>query len=276
MITFENVSKLYNKTEAIHDFSLEVASGEILVLLGSSGCGKSTLLKMINRMEKLSAGRILIDGEDISHMNPVHLRRSIGYVMQDGGLLPHRTVLENIATVPRLQGDSKREALNKAYNLLATVGLDNSLADRYPAQLSGGQKQRVGVARALASNPHILLMDEPFGALDPLVRRELQDELLRLQKDLHKTIIFVSHDVDEALRVADRIAVLRPAHSSQEPNGQIAALGSPSNLLTHYYSDFVSDFLGMTHGQRTLRTTTVDGQHLVTDTTGRIVGVLEK
>ncbi len=225
MITFENVRKEYpGGTVAVDDFSLEIPSHEVVVLLGSSGCGKTTLMRMVNRMVDPSAGVVSIDGEDVAKTDPVKLRRSIGYVMQAGGLLPHRTVVDNIATVPILVGQTRRAAQTRSMELLDIVGLPASVAKRYPSQLSGGQRQRIGVARALASDPNILLMDEPFGAVDPVVRAELQNELLRLQHDLAKTILFVTHDVDEAFLLGQKVLVLRTG-------AEVAQNGSPADIL---------------------------------------------
>jgi osmoprotectant transport system ATP-binding protein len=199
MIEFHTVSKQFpDGTVAVADFSLMIPARQSTVLVGSSGCGKTTILRMINRMVEPSTGTVTIDGVDVKTRNKVELRRSIGYVLQAGGLLPHRTILDNIATIPMLNGVPKKQARLAAFEFLATVGLDASLAMKYPMQLSGGQQQRVGVARALASDPNILLMDEPFGAVDPIVRAELQQELRRLQRELGKTIVFVTHDIAEA------------------------------------------------------------------------------
>ena len=209
-IEFRHVSKTFpDGTTAVEDFSLTIPSHETTVFVGSSGCGKTTLLRMINRMVDPTSGSILIDGKDISEIPPVGLRRSIGYVMQNSGLLPHRTVADNVATVPMLTGVPKRKAREDALGLLDRVGLDRSLAGRYPAQLSGGQQQRVGVARGLAVDPNILLMDEPFGAVDPIVRDELQQELLRLQGTLGKTVVFVTHDIDEAFLLGNQVVILQ-------------------------------------------------------------------
>lgn len=269
MIEFEGVTKRYpDGSCAVAHFSLTVPSHSVIALVGSSGSGKTTLLRMINRMVEPSAGRVLIDGEDVRERDAVQLRRSIGYVMQQGGLLPHRSVLDNIATVPRLNGDPKASTTARARELLELVGLEQSLGDRYPAQLSGGQQQRVGVARALASDPNILLMDEPFGAVDPIVRRELQSELMRLQAELGKTIVFVTHDVDEALLVGDRIAVL-------ERGASIAQLGTPAELLAAPANDFVRDFVGANLASRHLHTETVGGRTVAVDAHGSPVGVLE-
>ncbi len=267
MITFDSVGKTYpDGTVAVRDFSLTVPSHRTVALVGSSGSGKTTLLRMVNRMVDPTAGVVAIDDRDVSTVDPVTLRRSIGYVLQAGGLLPHRTVLDNIATVPVLAGTPRRRARHAAWALLERVGLDPSLADRYPSQLSGGQQQRVGVARALAADPNILLMDEPFGAVDPIVRRELQDELRRLQRDLGKTIVLVTHDVDEAFRLADQVVVLRQG-------GQIAQAGTPVEILARPADDFVRSFVGADRADRHLRQVDVDGRAVLVDGDGRPVGV---
>ena len=269
MIEFERVSKVFpGGSVAVEEFSYTIPSHRAVVLVGSSGSGKTTLLRMVNRMVEPTAGRVLIDGEDVRDRNAFDLRRSIGYVLQQGGLLPHRTVADNVATVPVLTGTSRREARRAAGALLERVGLDPALGTRYPAQLSGGQQQRVGVARALASDPNILLMDEPFGAVDPIVRRELQQELLRLQAELGKTILFVTHDVDEAFLIGDEVVVL-------EAGGRIAQSGTPAEILGSPASDFVRDFVGADRGERRLRVVESGGQRLAVDAAGRPVGVLE-
>ncbi len=269
MIEFEHVAKHYpDGTVAVRDFSLTVPSHRCVVLLGSSGSGKTTLLRMVNRMVDPTSGRVLIDDADVRDSDPVALRRSIGYVLQSGGLLPHRTVADNVATVPLLTGATRRAARSRALELLGRVGLDESLAQRYPAQLSGGQQQRVGVARALAADPNILLMDEPFGAVDPLVRRELQDELLRLQSDLGKTILFVTHDVDEAFRLGDEVIVLRP-------QAEIAQRGTSVEILAQPADDFVRGFIGADRGRRSLRLATSGGRQVAVDLEGHAVGILE-
>jgi osmoprotectant transport system ATP-binding protein len=221
----------------VDDLSLTVAEGEVVALVGSSGSGKTTTLRMINRLIEPTTGRIAIGGRDISRLPAHELRRGIGYVIQQSGLFPHRTVLANVATVPRLLGWDKPRAAARARELLDLVGLDEGFADRYPAQLSGGQQQRVGVARALAADPPVLLMDEPFGAVDPIVRAQLQREFAKLQRDLGKTVVFVTHDVDEAIVLGDRIAVL-------ESGGRLAQLATPAELLASPASPFVADFLG--------------------------------
>ncbi|ALD63423.1 ABC transporter ATP-binding protein [Arthrobacter sp. LS16] len=268
MIEFDAVSKSYpGGTTAVSDFSLEVPAHRTTVFVGSSGCGKTTLLRMVNRMVEPSAGSIRIDGQDIGSGSPVLLRRSIGYVMQNAGLLPHFTVAENIATVPRLKGTSRGKARHRALELMATVGLDSGLADRYPHQLSGGQQQRVGVARALAPEPNILLMDEPFGAVDPIVRTELQQELLRLQRELGKTIIFVTHDIDEAFLLGDQVVIL----SEQARKLQV---GTPSQIIESPANDFVASFIGAERGQRALRLKQTPTGTVLVDPQGRTQGRL--
>ncbi|MGJ9424675.1 ABC transporter ATP-binding protein [Nesterenkonia halotolerans] len=269
MIEFRQVGKTYpDGTTAVEEFSLTVPSHSTAVLLGSSGCGKTTLLRMVNRMVEPSTGSVLIDDEDISGVEPVALRRRIGYVMQHSGLLPHRRVIDNIATVPRLNGASRADARRRGYELMEIVGLDAKLGLRYPGQLSGGQQQRVGVARGLAADPNILLMDEPFGAVDPLVRVELQRELARVQEELKKTIIFVTHDIDEALTLGDQIVVLKTG-------GAVAASGTPAELLSNRQDEFVSRFLGLDSGARSLSAEqTDDGELLISDAQGRPLGVV--
>ena len=208
MITFENVTKKYpDGTVAVDDLTLEVPEGTLAVFVGPSGCGKTTSMRMINRMIDPTSGTLTVDGKDVTKVDPVKLRLGIGYVIQSAGLMPHLRVVDNVATVPVLKGESRRSARKAAMGVLERVGLDPKLADRYPAQLSGGQQQRVGVARALAADPPILLMDEPFSAVDPVVREDLQTEILRLQSELRKTIVFVTHDIDEAIKLGDKVAV---------------------------------------------------------------------
>ncbi|MGA8847936.1 MAG: ATP-binding cassette domain-containing protein [Nocardioides sp.] len=269
MIEFESVTKQFpDGTTAVSDFSLVLPSHKTTVFVGSSGCGKTTLLRMINRMIDPTSGRITIDGQDITDQDKVKLRRSIGYVLQASGLLPHRRVIDNVATVPLLNGTPKAVAREAALELLDKVGLDRSLAKRYPRQLSGGQQQRVGVARALASDPNILLMDEPFGAVDPIVRADLQAELNRLQADLGKTIVFVTHDIDEAFLLADQVVILKKG-------GLIAQAGTPAEILAHPADDFVASFIGADKGKRKLRVQRdADGIELIVDEDGRPVGVL--
>ncbi len=245
-IEFRHVRKTYpDGTTAVEDFSVIIPSRSTTVFVGSSGCGKTTLLRMINRMVDPTAGEILIDDEDVARVEPVALRRRIGYVMQNSGLLPHRTVIDNVATVPVLTGTPKTKARTQSLELLDRVGLDRSLANRYPAQLSGGQQQRVGVARGLAADPNILLMDEPFGAVDPIVRDELQRELLRLQRELGKTVVFVTHDIDEAFLLGTQVVIL-------QRGGVIAQIGSPQQILANPADDFVADFIGAKRGKRRL------------------------
>ena len=268
MIEFESVAKTYRGgAVAVADFSLTIPSHRTVVLVGSSGSGKTTLLRMVNRMVDPTSGHVLIDDEDVRDANPVRLRRSIGYVLQTGGLLPHRTVADNVATVRVLNGESRRKARAGAAELLERVGLDPSLGSRYPAQLSGGQQLRVGVARALATDPNILLMDEPFGAVDPIVRRELQDELLRLQAELGKTILFVTHDIEEAFRLGDEVVVLKEG-------GRIAQRGTPERILAEPADEFVRDFIGSDRADVQLEVRSVGGRNVVVDPDGRPVGVL--
>ncbi|GAA5012068.1 ABC transporter ATP-binding protein [Streptomyces siamensis] len=246
MIAIEDVSKRYaDGTVAVDRLSLQIPDHSITVLVGPSGCGKTTTLRMINRMVEPSSGTIRVNGEDIRSRPVNALRRSMGYVIQNAGLFQHRTILDNIATVPRLLGWSKERARARAAELMERVGLDPGMARRYPYQLSGGQQQRVGVARALASDPPVLLMDEPFSAVDPVVRRGLQEELLRIQEELGKAIVFVTHDMDEAITVGDRVAVMRTG-------GRLAQFASPDELLSSPADAFVEEFLGADRGIRGL------------------------
>ncbi|MFD3550199.1 betaine/proline/choline family ABC transporter ATP-binding protein [Streptomyces sp. NPDC058655] len=239
-IRLENLTKRYpgNPAPAVDDVSMDIKAGETVVFVGPSGCGKSTTLKMINRLIEPSSGRIRIGDEDVTDMDPVKLRRKIGYAIQSSGLFPHMTVAENIALVPKMTGWPKAKVKDRVEEMLDLVGLDpREFHGRYPRQLSGGQQQRVGVARALAADPPVLLMDEPFGAVDPITRDHLQDELIRLQHELHKTIVFVTHDFDEAIKLGDRIAVLRE-------RSHIAQFDTPEAILTNPADDFVSGFVG--------------------------------
>jgi osmoprotectant transport system ATP-binding protein len=269
MIEYRSIGKTFaDGTEAVGDFSLVLPSRTTTVFVGSSGCGKTTLLRMVNRMVDPSKGQVLIDDVDIATRNRVELRRSIGYVMQNAGLLPHRKVIDNVATVLRLNGVGKKEARDRSYAVLETVGLDTSLATKYPSQLSGGQQQRVGVARGLVSDPNILLMDEPFGAVDPIVREELQTELLRLQRDLDKTIVFVTHDIDEAFLLGDQVVILKKG-------GEVAQVGSPADILAAPADEFVRSFVGIDKGHRSLHVEERDGVRVVVDGTGKATGVLD-
>ena len=247
MIRFESVTKTYaDGTVAVDQLDLVAPSRQITVLVGPSGCGKTTSLRMINRMIEPTSGRIWLDDRDTSTFTPSDLRRGMGYVIQHAGLFPHRTVVDNVATVPLLLGESRRQARSHAMELLERVGLETELATRYPAQLSGGQQQRVGVARALAADPPVMLMDEPFSAVDPVVRAQLQDEFLRLQAELAKTIVFVTHDIDEAVKLGDQVAVLRVG-------GHLAQLASPAELLSRPADAFVASFVGRDRGYRALQ-----------------------
>jgi len=239
-ISLRDVTKTYSgvDTPAVKDLNLDIASGEILVLVGPSGCGKSTTLRLINRMIEPSAGEIIFDGEDVTNSDPNELRRRMGYVIQQVGLFPHRTIAENIAIVPKSLKWPKDKIRARVDELLELTGMDpNVYRDRYPKELSGGQAQRVGVARALGAEPDVLLMDEPFGAIDPITRFNLQNEFLRLQSELKKTIVFVTHDIDEAVKMGDRIAILRD-------QSEIAQLDTPEAILTNPADIFVEDFLG--------------------------------
>ncbi|MBF9335205.1 ABC transporter ATP-binding protein [Microbacterium lacticum] len=267
-IEFRSVTKQFpDGTVAVDDFSLVLPAHKTTVFVGSSGCGKTTLLRMINRLIEPTSGEITIDGEPIQNRDPVRLRRGIGYVMQNAGLLPHFTVIDNVATVPRLNGTPRAEARRRALELLDIVGLDRALADRYPRQLSGGQQQRVGVARGLAADPNILLMDEPFGAVDPIVRSELQTETLRLQRDLDKTVVFVTHDIDEAFLLGDQVVIL-------EKGAHIAQVGTPSEIIENPASAFVAKFIGVERGARALTAKRTDHGTVLVDAAGRIQGVL--
>jgi osmoprotectant transport system ATP-binding protein len=253
MIEFQSVTKQYPGGQpAVDGLSMSIAKGTVTVFVGPSGCGKTTSLRMINRMVEPTSGTITVDGRDVTTVPAAELRRSMGYVLQSAGLLPHRSVLDNIATVPRLNGVSKADARKRAEELLDVVGLAHSLGKRYPSQLSGGQQQRVGVARALAADPPVLLMDEPFSAVDPVVRDELQQELLRLQKDLAKTIVFVTHDIDEATILGDEVAVFATG-------GKLAQYATPEEILRAPANNFVASFVGRDRGFRHLGFTPSDG-----------------
>ena len=268
MIEFRSVTKKFDDgTLAVDDFNLVIPSRKTTVLVGSSGSGKTTLLRMINRMVDPTSGVIEIDGDSVLDRKPVALRRSIGYVMQNSGLLPHFKVVDNVATVPVLGGVPKKQARQQALELLDTVGLNRDIANRYPSQLSGGQQQRVGVARGLAANPNILLMDEPFGAVDPIVRAELQQEIIRLQRELDKTVVLVTHDIDEAFLLGDQVVIL-------EKGAKVAQIGSPSEILANPASDFVADFIGADRGKRALSIRKTATGSVLVDGDGRTAGVL--
>jgi osmoprotectant transport system ATP-binding protein len=246
VITFEGVTKRYSGgAVAVDSLDLEIPAGTTMVLVGPSGCGKTTTLRMVNRLVEPTEGRILLDGRDVREPPPAALRRGIGYVIQQAGLFPHRTIEDNIATVPLLAGWNRAKARDRARELMGLVGLDMALARRYPHQLSGGQQQRVGVARALAADPPVLLMDEPFSAVDPIVRASLQDELIRLQGELRKTVVLVTHDIEEAIKVGDLVAIFRP-------HGRIAQVDTPERLLSSPVDSYVENFLGFDRGIRRL------------------------
>ncbi|MBM7693160.1 osmoprotectant transport system ATP-binding protein [Peribacillus deserti] len=238
MITFKHVEKKYpDGFTALKDINFEIQEGELVALIGPSGCGKTTTMRMVNRLTEPTSGQILINGEDISKIDPVQLRRNIGYVIQQIGLLPHMTIEDNITLVPRLKGWDKERYVNKVDELLNMVGLDpETYKSRFPSDLSGGQQQRVGVIRALAAEPPIILMDEPFSALDPISREQLQDELVQLQENIKKTIVFVTHDMDEAIKIADRIAIMK--------DGEIIQFDTPDRILRHPINEFVRGFIG--------------------------------
>jgi osmoprotectant transport system ATP-binding protein len=235
---------------AIEDLSLEIPAGEVCVLVGPSGCGKTTAMRLVNRMIDLTSGEILLDGASVMERRPAELRREIGYVIQQIGLFPHLTIADNVATVPRLLGWEKERVAGRVHELLELVQLPPELAERYPAQLSGGQRQRVGVARALAADPPLLLMDEPFGAIDPIARHRLQDELLQLQARVRKTIVFVTHDIDEAIKLGDRIAIFREG-------GTLAQYDTPEAILRRPADDFVAEFVGADRALKALALRTV-------------------
>ncbi len=253
MIRLEDVTKRYpDGTVAVHELTLEVDDGEICVLVGPSGCGKTTTMRMINRLIEPTSGRIELDGADVLKMNPVELRRKMGYVIQQIGLFPHETIGANIATVPRLLGWPKQKVRARVDELLELVGLEpKAYRNRYPSQLSGGQRQRVGVARALGADPPLLLMDEPFGAIDPINRERLQDEFLRLQAEVKKTVVFVTHDIEEAVKLGDRIAIMREG-------GYLAQYDRPAEILGNPADDFVADFVGADRALKRLKVTSIE------------------
>ena len=254
MISLRNVSKQFQQGggAAVHDLTLDIHQGETVVLVGPSGCGKTTTMKMINRLIEPTSGRIYIGDEDVTHVDPVKLRRRIGYVIQQVGLFPHLTIAQNVGTVPQLLGWDRARTKRRTTELLELVGLEPArFAKRYPHELSGGQRQRVGVARALAVDPPVLLMDEPFGAIDPITRDRLQGEFLRLQHEVRKTIVFVTHDIEEAVRMGDRIAILAQG-------GILAQYDTPAQILGHPANDFVADFVGADRGLKRLSVTAID------------------
>ena len=238
-LEFRGATKVYPGSDrpAVDHLSLEVGAGEICVLVGPSGCGKTTAMRMVNRMTEITEGDILVGGRSVREADENELRRHVGYVIQQVGLFPHRTVADNIATVPKLLGWDKRRTHARVRELLDLIGLPSEMARRYPAQLSGGQRQRIGVARALAADPPVMLMDEPFGAIDPINRERLQNEFLRLQAEIRKTVVFVTHDIDEAIKMGDRIAVM-------QEGGHLAQYATPAELLMHPANAFVEDFVG--------------------------------
>ncbi|MBD2760441.1 ABC transporter ATP-binding protein [Yimella sp. cx-573] len=245
MIRFDEVVKSYGETIAVDHLNLECPTGQITCLVGPSGCGKTTTLRMINRMIELTSGTITIDDKNIDDISAPELRRGIGYVIQHGGLFPHQTVVENVGTVPKLLGWDKKRIAERSREVLDLVGLPEKYLARYPAQLSGGQQQRVGVARALAADPPVMLMDEPFSAVDPMVRDQLQDEFLKIQDELGKTIVLVTHDIDEAMKLGNQVAVMRVG-------GHLAQVATPEYLLAHPIDDFVAGFVGRDRGYRAL------------------------
>jgi len=258
-VEFRDITKRYPGQLAVDQLSFSVPAGKICILVGPSGSGKTTSLKMVNRLIEPSGGSILIDGHDVMQEEPTALRRRIGYVIQQVGLFPHQTIAENVGTVPRLLGWTPDRIAARTEELLALVGLEPSrFARRYPAQLSGGERQRVGVARALAAEPPVMLMDEPFGAVDPIVRDRLQNEFLRIQRDQGTTVLFVTHDIDEAIKLGDRVAVMRA--------GKLVQFSPPGELLAHPANDFVAQFVGSDRGLKRLGLLTVGGADLDTTT----------
>ena len=250
-VEFRHVSKQYGPQGAVVDLSLTVPAGDICVLVGPSGCGKTTSLKMVNRLVEPSSGQVLIDGQDVMRVEVTELRRRIGYVIQQIGLFPHQTIADNVATVPRLLGWPRARIQSRVEELLELVGLDpGRVRDRYPSQLSGGERQRVGVARAMAAEPPVMLMDEPFGAVDPIVRERLQNEFLRLHRALGTTVLFVTHDIDEAIKMGTRVAVM-------QQGGHLAQYAPPTELLLHPANDFVGRFVGTDRGLKRLTLLTV-------------------
>ncbi|GAB2476311.1 ABC transporter ATP-binding protein [Jatrophihabitans fulvus] len=251
-LEFKNVKKQYPgaPSPAIEDLSFTVPAGEVCVLVGPSGCGKTTAMRMVNRMISISGGDILIDGKGVKDRNQTDLRREIGYVIQNVGLFPHLNIINNIGTVPRLLGWDKKRIQQRSEELLELIGLPQEMGKRYPSQLSGGQRQRVGVARALAADPPLMLMDEPFGAIDPINRDNLQNQFLRLQSEIRKTIVFVTHDIDEAIKMGDRIAILKEG-------GELVQYDTPDAILANPINEFVAQFVGQDRGLKRLQLTKV-------------------
>ncbi|TDL31758.1 ABC transporter ATP-binding protein [Jeotgalibacillus sp. S-D1] len=251
MITFNHVTKRYNEEKtAVKDLNFTVEKGNIVVLLGPSGCGKTTLLRMVNRLESISEGNIVINEQDSMDLNAIELRRKVGYVIQSNGLFPNMTIEENVMIVPDLLGWTKKEKRERFDYLMKLIGLDPKIyRKRFPHELSGGQQQRIGVVRALAADPPVMLMDEPFGALDPIIREKIQDEFLQIQREVKKTILFVSHDIDEAIKMGDKIVLLR--------DGEIMQYDTPSEMLTHPKNEFVSQFFGKDRAIKSLSLHTV-------------------
>ena len=267
MIEFCGVSKTYagTHTPAVEEFSYTVEEGSTTVFVGPSGCGKTTLLRMVNRMVTPTSGQVRVRGNDVADEDPVELRRSIGYVMQHSGLMPHRTAVDNVADIARLAGAGKRQARQRAMEMFELVNLDPALAGRYPGELSGGQAQRVGVARGLVNRPDIIMMDEPFAAVDPVVRRKLQDEILAIRDRLSTTVLMVTHDIDEAFKMGDQVLVL----------GEHAAIeqaGSPEDIMAHPANARVRDFVGL--DGRTLTVVDRDGSRVLVDASGTVKGML--
>src|SRR5437588_2443225 len=263
-VEFRHVTKQYARQGAVVDLSLLVPAGDICVLVGPSGCGKTTTLKMVNRLVEPSSGQVLIDGEDVMSVEVTALRRRIGYVIQQVGLFPHQTVADNVATVPRLLGWPGERIQRRTEELLELVGLDPArIRQRYPSQLSGGERQRVGVARAMAAEPPVMLMDEPFGAVDPIVRERLQNEFLRLHRTLGTTVLFVTHDIDEAIKMGSRVAVM-------QQGGHLAQYAPPTELLAHPANEFVSRFVGVDRGLKRLSLLKVADVKVESAATGRV------
>ena len=267
VIQFRSVSKTYPGAGnvAVDTFSYTVSEGETTVFVGPSGCGKTTLLRMVNRMVEPTAGQVLVRGRDVADADPVELRRSIGYVMQHSGLMPHRTALDNVADIARLAGARKKGARERALEMLELVNLDPALADRYPGELSGGQAQRVGVARGLVNRPDIIMMDEPFAAVDPVVRRKLQDEILGIRDRLHTTVLMVTHDIDEAFKMGDQVVVLGERTAVEQA-------GSPEDIMAHPASARVRDFIGL--DGRELTVVKRGDANVLVDGSGTVKGVL--